>query len=861
MAVASSLSHGGQYFLGRILIAAPAAASSVNAITLYRHQLVNCRRLVEGRSIHADLVRDGLDRDEFLASYVIHMYLRLGSLYDARQLLCQFDLDDAGLWTTMISAFAQRGQHREALDLFHAMQQCGVLPTRITFAAAVNLCVALGDAIQGRRIFDRATERGFGGDLVLANSLLNLYATAGGFLREAMDFFAVMESQDGISWTTLMKACNRERQWKISLRLFWQMQQDGSSRPDKTSFVVAISACSETLDLERGKSIHASFAGVNEIETDVAVASTLVNMYNKCGDLAQACRIFARIPEKSLVTWNIMIAAYIHHGFPTKSLQLLDQMQLEGIRPQKVTFINSLNGCSILGKLRPGKTIHSCAAEQRLIDRDVVLSTALITMYSKCGSVDEARKIFDSMAGDVKNTISWNAMLAGYAQNSRSSDAIQLFRSMDLEAQCDPNSTTFATLLDACGEIAALREGEAAHDRIIATGLSINLVLGTAIVRMYSKCGRIDRARELFDRIRDDRGKEEDVVLWTTMLGGYSDRGDHAAALELFREMRIKPDAIAFVAAVDACANAGSIRDGEEILARIRGCGCESDDRVGTALCYMFAQFGLLDRASQIFDRLESKSAISWNAMLGAMAAQGLAIEAMELFRRMLGEGSRPDEITFAAMLDCFVGQSSLGEGRFVHGLINESGRDRGVFLGTALLNMYGKCGSLADSIAIFANLSHRNTISWNALIAAHASNGRFLESLDLFQELQNEGFLANTITFQSVIAACGHAGLADRGCDYMVLMIEDHGIVPLPEHYGCMIDLLGRAGWLGEAEDLVLRTPQEERAFNGMALLSSCRTHGDFERGRRVAQMLMKIAPGRTGAYALLSNIYAGAR
>ncbi|EFJ08202.1 hypothetical protein SELMODRAFT_41586, partial [Selaginella moellendorffii] len=576
------------------------------------------------RSIHADLVRDGLDRDEFLASYVIHMYLRLGSLYDARQLLCQFDLDDAGLWTTMISAFAQRGQHREALDLFHAMQQ---------------------------------------------------------------------------------------------------------------------------------------------------------------------------IPEKSLVTWNIMIAAYIHHGFPTKSLQLLDQMQLEGIRPQKVTFINSLNGCSILGKLRPGKTIHSCAAEQRLIDRDVVLSTALITMYSKCGSVDEARKIFDSMAGDVKNTISWNAMLAGYAQNSRSSDAIQLFRSMDLEAQCDPNSTTFATLLDACGEIAALREGEAAHDRIIATGLSINLVLGTAIVRMYSKCGRIDRARELFDRIRDDRGKEEDVVLWTTMLGGYSDRGDHAAALELFREMRIKPDAIA---------------------------------------------------------------AISWNAMLGAMAAQGLAIEAMELFRRMLGEGSRPDEITFAAMLDCFVGQSSLGEGRFVHGLINESGRDRGVFLGTALLNMYGKCGSLADSIAIFANLSHRNTISWNALIAAHASNGRFLESLDLFQELQNEGFLANTITFQSVIAACGHAGLADRGCDYMVLMIEDHGIVPLPEHYGCMIDLLGRAGWLGEAEDLVLRTPQEERAFNGMALLSSCRTHGDFERGRRVAQMLMKIAPGRTGAYALLSNIYA---
>ncbi|EFJ12223.1 hypothetical protein SELMODRAFT_124564 [Selaginella moellendorffii] len=691
MAVASSLSHGGQYFLGRILIAAPAAASSVNAITLYRHQLVNCRRLVEGRSIHADLVRDGLDRDEFLASYVIHMYLRLGSLYDARQLLRQFDLDDTGLWTTMISAFAQRGQHREALDLFHAMQQCG----------------------------------------------------------------------------------------------------DGSSRPDKTSFVVAISACSETRDLEQGKSIHASFAGVNEIETDVAVASTLVNMYNKCGDLPQACRIFARMPEKSLVTWNIMIAAYIHHGFPTKSLQLLDQMQLEGIRPQKVTFINSLNGCSILGKLRPGKTIHSCAAEQRLIDRDVVLSTALITMYSKCGSVDEARKIFDSMAGDVKNTISWNAMLAGYAQNSRSSDAIQLFRSMDLEAQC----------------------------------------------------------------------KEEDVVLWTTMLGGYSDRGDHAAALELFREMRIKPDAIAFVAAIDACANAGSIRDGEEILARIRGCGCESDDRVGTALCYMFAQFGLLDRASQIFDRLESKSAISWNAMLGAMAAQGLAIEAMELFRRMLGEGSRPDEITFAAMLDCFVGQSSLGEGRFVHGLIAESGRDRGVFLGTALLNMYGKCGSLADSIAIFANLSHRNTISWNALIAAHASNGRFLESLDLFQELQNEGFLANTITFQSVIAACGHAGLADRGCDYMVLMIEDHGIVPLPEHYGCMIDLLGRAGWLGEAEDLVLRTPQEERAFNGMALLSSCRTHGDFERGRRVAQMLMKIAPGRTGAYALLSNIYAGAR
>ncbi len=288
--------------------------------------------------------------------------------------------------------------------------------------------------------------------------------------------------------------------------------------------------------------------------------------------------------------------------------------------------------------------------------------------------------------------------------------------------------------------------------------------------------------------------------------------------------------------------------------------GIQPDILLGNKLITIFGKLKHLDDARQVFDRMTQRDLVSWNAMIAAHVQLGKGNEALDLFERMQRKGMKPDTVTFISALGACASATALAKGKQIHAQVINSGVKSNMVLETALVNMYSKCGSLTDARQVFDKMSKRSVISWSAIIAAHAQHGEGKEALDLFERMQQEGIKPDNVTFVSVLSACSHSGLVDEGLRCFELMQVEHKIVPTLEHYGCMVDLLGRAGQLDNAEKMITTAPVAPDVVTWMTLLGACRLYGDVERAERVAARIFDLEPQNAAVYVLLGNIYAAA-
>lgn len=811
----------------------------------------SAKTLLDGKRLHDQVIKSGLDRNIYLVSQLIQMYGKCGSVEDALFLFARMPVRDVISWNFIIRACVKQGHCEEALHSFQRMHEEAALPDKVTFLSILAAFGILALPNRGKQLHACILSMGLGSDVIIGTAIISMYGKCGS-LDIAQTAFDRMNERDAIVWTALLAVYAHHGHCDNSLQLYSHMQQEGVL-PDKITFISILDICAKHAALAEGKRTHVRIQDFG-IEKDHVVGTALLNMYGKCGKLQMAQEVCDKMHKRNVLSWTSIIAAHAQHGQTQETLQLFKRMQLEGITPNKVTFISILAACETPAMLIVGKSMHAFILEQSL-ELDIAIGNALVNMYGKCGALRDSWQMFCIMP--VRDVVSWTSMMTVFTQHGLGKEALQLFDQMQREGII-PDKVTFASILDACSRHGTLSEGECMHACVTDTGFESDVVVANALVNMYGRCGTVENAQRMFDNMI-----VRDVVSWNAIIAMYAQEGKSNEILQLFEQMQLEgimPDKTTFMIIPGAYANPIALTDGRRIHIFIQEYRFESDAVVGTALITMYGKCGSLDDAQWLFDRMPKRDVISWNAMIAGYAHNGKYKDARHLFHQMQSEGFVPDKLSFSTILASCASQLSLAEGKELHAQLVESAFQSEVIVGNALISMYGKCGNLTDAHMMFEKMSERNIISWNALFDVYGRHGHGKDAFDLFQRMQLEGVAPNESTFVSLLAVCSHAGLIDEGSYCFTSMKDDFGVSPGVGHYACVIDLLGRAGRLDEAEGMVKDMPLQPTVVPFMALLGACRYLADVERGERVANHVFELDPINPKTYVGLSNTYVGA-
>nr|GFA70294.1 hypothetical protein [Tanacetum cinerariifolium] len=446
--------------------------------------------------------------------------------------------------------------------------------------------------------------------------------------------------------------------------------------------------------------------------------------------------------------------------------------------------------------------------------RDVAVWNAMVSGYCKVEEFEKARELFEVM--EERNVVSWTALIAGYAQGNRASEAVDVFRRMRVGG-VKPDEVTMVAVLSACAQLGALELGEWVHGYINEHNLRKSVSFNNALIDMYAKSGNIKKAMEVFENMKD-----RCVITWTTGVIGLRDSG-------VCLGKWVHCESIVF--------------------------GLDCDVNVGLWLVKMYASFGCVKDARKVFDGMRVRDVAVWNAMVSGYCK---ASEAVDVFRRMRVGGVKPDEVTMVAVLSACAQLGALELGEWVHGYINEHNLRKSVSFNNALIDMYAKSGNIKKAMEVFENMKDRCVITWTTVIAGLALHGFGKEALEIFSRMEKSHVKPNDVTLIAVMSACSHSGLVKSGRWYFNKLLPKYGIKPRIEHYGCMIDLLGRAGCLSEAQELLKQMPFEPNAAIWGSLLAASRLYGNVELGEKALEQLVKLEPNNSGNFLLLSNIYA---
>ncbi|KFK26140.1 hypothetical protein AALP_AA8G208600 [Arabis alpina] len=620
----------------------------------------------------------------------------------------------------------------------------------------------------------------------------------------------------------------------------------GESPDAERTLVSALGSCASNNDVTCGRQIHCRVLK-SGLDSNGFICNSVLNMYTKCRLLADAesvfrshakldsasfnimvdgyvrsrrlgdaLKLFDVMPERSCVCYTTLIKGYAQNDRWSEAMELFREMRVWGIMLNEVTLATVISTCSHLGGIWDCRMLQ-CLAMKLKLDDWVFVSTNLLHMYCVCSCLKDARKMFDEMS--ERNLVTWNVMLNG-----------------------------------------------------------------------YSKAGLIDQAKELFDQIT-----EKDIVSWGTMIDGYLRKNQLDEALVFYTEMLrsgMKPSEVMMVDLLSASARSADSLKGLQLHGSIVKTGFDCYDFLQATIIHFYAvssnmelalqQFeasvkdhiasrnaliagfvknGMIEQAREVFDQTHDKDIFSWNAMISGYAQSLSPRLALLLFREMISSSQvKPDAIT---MVSVFSGISSLGsleEGKRAHDYLNRTSILPNDNLTAAIIDMYAKCGSLETALTVFRQTKNITISPWNAIICGSATHGHAKLALELYSELQSLPIKPNSITFVGVLSACCHAGLVELGKTYFKSMKNSYGIDPDIKHYGCMVDLLCKAGRLEEAKEMIKKMPVKADVIIWGMLLSASRIDGNVEVAELAAAEIAEIDPSHGGCKVLLSNVYADA-
>lgn len=583
--------------------------------------------------------------------------------------------------------------------------------------------------------------------------------------------------------------------------------------------------CADCKSLDSGKKVH-SIISSNNIMLDGVLGSKLAFMYLSCGDLKEGRRVFDEIANQKVFLWNLLMNEYAKIGDFKESVHLYYRMIELGVEANSYTFSCVLKCFAALGCIMEGEKIHGYLLKSGFASVVTVMNS-LIALYSKCGRIESAEKLFDELCD--RDVISWNSMISGYIANGLTWQGVKIFYEMlNLGVGVD-----------------------------LATMVIVLAAFNNGLLDAYFKCGDMNAAVSVFENMG-----ERSIVSWTSMIAGYAREGLSDEAIEMFRDMRkrgTEPDAFTVTVILHACACSGSLENGKEVHDYVKESNIRSSLFVSNALMDMYAKCGSMEDAKTVFSQMNIKDIVSWNTMIGGYSKNCLSNEALDLFIEMQS-CIKPDDVTVTSILPACASLAALDRGREIHGYILRSGMSSDRFVANALMDMYVKCGAMRMAKLLFDKISSKDLVSWTIMIVGYGMYGFGNEAIATFNDMKQAGILADEVSFTCILYSCSHSGLLDEGWRFYNIMRNEYGIEPNLEHYACMVDLLSRAGKLTEAYEFIKKMPVKPDATVWGALLCGCRIHHEVKLAEKVADHIFELEPENTGYYVLLANIYAEA-
>ncbi|KAJ4968485.1 hypothetical protein NE237_015186 [Protea cynaroides] len=682
------------------------------------------------------------------------------------------------------------------------------------------------------------------------------------------------------SWIENMRSLTRLNLFQEAFSSYIEMTVAGIS-PDNFAFPAVLKAVTGLQDLNSGKQLHAAVIKSGYHSSSVTVVNTLLNMYAKCEGIDGVLQLFDRMPLRDQVSWNSLIAAMCRFEEWDLALEAFRCMQSEHLHPNSFSLVSAALACSHLGwrcGLRLGKQIH--AYSLRTGDNKTFTNNALMAMYAKLGRIDSSKTFFEQL--ENRDMVSWNTMISSFTQNDLFVEALTVLHHMII-AGIKPDEVTIASVLPACSHLEMLDIGKEIHAYALKNNNLIeNSFVCSALVDMYCNCKQVKSGRRVFNGI-----SERGIGLWNAMVAGYAEHMLDEEALRLFIEMEVDcglyPNPTTMASVLPACVRCVAFSHKEGMHGYVVKRGFENDRYVQNAIMDMYSRMGKLDVSRKIFESMEVKDIVSWNTMITAYVISGRHDDALLLLHGMqrvheVRDGNRgnfedeetisyrPNSITLMTALPGCAALAALAKGKEIHAYAIRNSLASEVTVGSALVDMYAKCGCLSLSRRVFDGMPNKNAITWNVLIMAYGMHGQGQEALKLFQQMMAKGVSRgdvrpNEITFIAIFAACSHSGMVKEGLDLFRSMKEDHNMEPTPDHYACVVDLLGRAGQLEEAYQLIATMPfGPDQAGVWSSFLGACRIHQNVKLGEIAAQNLLRLEPNVASHHVLLSNIYSSA-
>ncbi|CAL0309859.1 unnamed protein product [Lupinus luteus] len=541
-----------------------------------------------------------------------------------------------------ISWMCKQHHYKEALDFYLKKPSIQLEPS--TYTNLVLACTNFRSLEYSRKIHDNILKSSYQPDIVLQNHILNMYGKCGS-LKDARKVFDAMQLRNVISWTLVISGYSQNGQENDAIIMYIQMLRSGHF-PDQITFGSIIKACSIAGDIDLGMQLHAHVMKTGFVHHIVA-QNALISMYTKFGKISQASDVFTTIATKDLISWGSMITGFTQLGYGIKAVYLFRDMLTQGVyQPNEFIFGSVFSACSSFAEPEFGRQIHGVSTKFGL-GRNIFVGCSLCDMYAKFGLLPSAKVAFYQI--ENPDLVSWNAIIAAFADSGDANEAIYFFRQM-IHMGLIPDSITFLSLLCACGSPIALNQGMQIHSYVTKIGFDKDAAVRNSLLTMYTKCSNLHDAFNVFK----DASENANIVSWNAILSACLQHKQAGEAFRLFKLMLCsdhKPDSITITNLLGTGAELACLEVGNQVHCFCVKSGLVLDVSVRNGLIDMYAKCGSLKHARDVFNSTQNPDVVSWSSLIVGYAQFGLGHEALNLFRMMRKRGVQPNEVTCLGVL------------------------------------------------------------------------------------------------------------------------------------------------------------------------------------------------------------------